>query len=71
MTRVNNPNVRMIMGKDMIFKTGFTIKLSKPRTIPAIAYSLSPPVKENPATNHEAAYNATELPNILTIKLSF
>ena len=67
MTIVNNPNVRMIMGKEIIFKTGFTIKLSSPKTTPAIAYSLTPPLKENPATSQVAAYKATELPNILII----
>jgi len=52
-------------GKEMNFKIGLTAVFSNPKATPAMAYSLIPPVKLNPATSHEAAYKATELPNIL------
>ena len=55
-------------GKEINLTIGLMIILSNPNTIPAIAYPFIPPVKLNPATNHEAAYKARPLPNILIIK---
>jgi len=68
MTKANNPRVRIITGIDINFNTGLTSILSNPSTTPAMAYSLIPPVNVNPATNHEAAYKARELPIILIKK---
>ncbi len=55
----------MMTGKEINFRTGLTIMFSSPSVTPATAYSFMPPLNTNPATNHEAAYKATELPKIL------
>lgn len=68
MTIMNKPRVRIITGNEMNFRIGLMVMFSNPSAAPARAYSLIPPVKPNPATNQEAAYKATELPNILTKK---
>ena len=70
MTIVKSPRVSMMNGIEMSFRTGRSTIFKRPKTTPAMAYSLIPPVKLNPGTNQTAAYIARALPKILSRKLN-
>jgi hypothetical protein len=52
--KLNKPNVIILKGREMIFKGGLMIRLTRPRTVPAIISDLVVPVKTTPGMKRVA-----------------